>query len=81
MVIQGREVAQGHGFQFYDVNNERIGPYFNSTGFVIHAPGDPQPYSVFPPGLGLVVAVLYKLGGDLDQVYLDCALFLAYWVY
>ena len=75
MVLQGRSMAQGHGVQFYDVNNERIGPYFNSTGFVIHAPDDPQPYSVFPPGLGLIVAALYKLGGNLDQVYLIAPLF------
>ncbi len=70
MIIQGRSLAQGHGFQYYDANNERIGPYFNSTGFVIHAPGDPQPYNVFPPGLGLIVAAWYKLGVTLDQVYL-----------
>jgi hypothetical protein len=70
MVLQGRSMAQGHGFQFYDANNELIGPYFNSTAFTIHAPGDPQPYNVFPPGLGLLVAAFYKLGGALNQVYL-----------
>gem|GEM_PF-2555127 len=70
MILQGRSMAQGHGFQFYDVNNELIGPYFNSTAFTIHAPGDPQPYNVFPPGLGLLVAVFYRLGGVLDQIYL-----------
>jgi 4-amino-4-deoxy-L-arabinose transferase-like glycosyltransferase len=70
MVLQGRSMAQGHGFQFYDANNDLIGPYFNSTAYTIHAPGDPQPYNVFPPGLGLLVAAFYKLGGALSQVYL-----------
>lgn len=70
MVAQGVMLAQNHGLQYYDINNERVGPYFHPMGFEVHAPHQSQPYSTFPPGYPLLVAVVYRLTGGLDAVYL-----------
>ena len=70
MVAQGVMLAENHGLQYYDVNNERISPYFHPMGYEVHAPHQPQPYSTFPPGYPLLVAFVYRLTGGLDAVYL-----------
>ncbi len=69
MVLMGRMLAETGSIQYYDPNNAAIGPYFNPHGFEIRAPGDPQPYSVFPPGFSLILGVLYRAVG-LERLYL-----------
>ena len=69
MVLLSKSLVASTTIQYFDINNAEIGPYFNPHGFDIRAPGDPQPYSVFPPGLTVVLAVAYKLGG-LHWLYL-----------
>jgi len=69
MVLMGRALVESGSIQYYDPNNAAIGPYFNPHGFEIRAPGDSQPYSVFPPGFSLILAVFYRLVG-LDWLYL-----------
>jgi hypothetical protein len=63
LVMLGRSLVERHGIQYFDVNNALIGPLFNPHGFDIRAPLDPQPYSSFPPGFSLLVAVLYWFAG------------------
>lgn len=69
MVLLGRALVESASIQYYDPNNAEIGPYFNPHGFEIRAPGDPQPYSVFPPGFSLILAVVYRVAG-LSWLYL-----------
>lgn len=69
MVIQGRLLAQHQRLQLDDANNERVGPYFNPMGFDIRSPADSQPYSNFPPGYPLIVAVVYTIAGGLNGLY------------
>jgi 4-amino-4-deoxy-L-arabinose transferase-like glycosyltransferase len=70
MVAQGVMLAENHGLQYYDINNERISPYFHPMGFEVYAPHQSQPYSTFPPGYPLLIAVVYRLTGGLGAVYL-----------
>lgn len=69
MVILGRALVESGSVQYLDANNVEIGPYFNPHGFEIRAPGDPQPYSVFPPGFSLILAVIYRVAG-MNWLYL-----------
>ena len=69
MVLLSKAMLESATIQHIDINNAEVGPYFNPHGFDIRAPGDPQPYSVFPPGFSLVLAAAYKLGG-LHWLYL-----------
>jgi 4-amino-4-deoxy-L-arabinose transferase-like glycosyltransferase len=63
MVLLTKALTESRGIQYVDANNAQIGPYFNPHGFDIRAPGDPQPYSTFPPGFSLMLAAAYGLGG------------------
>jgi hypothetical protein len=69
MVVQGRMLAQHQSLQYQDINNERIGPYFNPMGYDIRSPSDPRPYSNFPPGFPLLVAVTYLISNGPDYLY------------
>lgn len=73
MVLLGRALVESASIQYYDANNAEIGPYFNPHGFEIRAPGDPQPYSVFPPGFSLILAAIYRVAG-LGWLYLTSPL-------
>ena len=70
MVVLGQSLAQNQSLQYLDANNTEIGPYFNPHGFDIRAPTDPQPYSTFPPGFSILVALIYKLNGSIELLYL-----------
>jgi len=63
MVVLSKSLVETASIQYFDQNNIEIGPYFNPHGFEIRAPGDPQPYSVFPPGFSVILAGIYRLGG------------------
>lgn len=63
MVLLSRALVESGSIQYLDSNNVEIGPYFNPHGFEIRASGDPQPYSVFPPGFSLILAVVYRVAG------------------
>jgi hypothetical protein len=63
MVLLGKALTESRSIQYVDENNAQIGPYFNPHGFDIRAPGDPQPYSTFPPGFPLILAIPYSFGG------------------
>jgi 4-amino-4-deoxy-L-arabinose transferase-like glycosyltransferase len=63
MVLLTKALTESRSIQYVDANNAQIGPYFNPHGFDIRAPGDPQPYSTFPPGFSLILAAAYGLGG------------------
>jgi hypothetical protein len=63
MVILAKLMGQERSIQYQDVHNAQIGPYFNPHGFDIRSPGDPHPYSTFPPGFSLILAPVYLLGG------------------
>ncbi len=69
MVLLGRSLVREHSLHYFDIHNAEIGPYFNPHGFNIRAPFDSQPYSTFPPGLSLIVALVYTLTGGLAWLH------------
>lgn len=69
MMLLGQSLVQRQSLQYFDAHNSEIAPYFNPHGFNIRVPSDAQPYSTFPPGFSLVLAVVYTFTGSLDWMY------------
>ncbi len=77
MAILGKSIVQRQSIQYYNEYNETVGPYFNPHGISTRSPFDPQPYSTFPPGFPLILAIVYQLTGSIDYFYLVPSIFMA----